>query len=105
MVPDGEPAGLGWTVSSRDEATRTGTLVADRLTAGPTENLRALLNRARLHAAPAEENRQTPGIAAAFAAEPGPSVELDQLLADVAAGQPDNPEFVAWAKAYAAEQR
>ena len=105
QAPDGGPVGLGWTVSSRAEANRTGRLVADLLTAGPTDKLRALLNRARLHAELAGRNRRTPAVRAAFAAESGPSSDLEELLAEFVDWQPDNPQFVAWVKAYAAEQR
>ena len=104
-APDGGPVGLGWTVSSPAEATRTGKLVADLLTAGPIDKLRALLDRAQLHARLSEDNRDTPAIRAAFVAESGPSTELNELLAEFVDWQPDNSEFVVWAKAYAAEQR
>jgi hypothetical protein len=104
-APNGGPAGLGWTVANRDEAARTGTLVGDLLTAGPIQQLVAMLDRGRLHAVLSERNERTPGTDVVFAAESGPSAELDELLARFTEWKPDSDEFVAWAKAYAERAR
>jgi len=101
--PDGGPVGLGWTVSNRAEAARIGEQVADLLAAGTVQRLRALLDRPRLYAELIDRNVRTPAVRAAFAAEQGPGAELDDLLAQYAAWAADNHEFLAWAKAYAAE--
>jgi hypothetical protein len=104
-APDGGPAGLGWTVSDAEAAMHIGIMVADLLTAGPTERLRQLLDRAALRAALLERNVTTPAVVTAFVAEEGPGEQLEESLRQFETERPDDQLFPTWARAYAAGRR